>query len=198
MVTEPQLLSAAEFNSTMRDGIDPVANERGFVSRKSGWVRKEATGGISFFKAQRHEQAVDPHAGGRFTLEFERSADNKPLMGLAGRARFDQLLPRADLRRVVDYQRKVISSLPRPPAEWVNSGPDFLRETYLENFSSNFPYDPGNLWLRYQSLEHVRGWLDVITALLPAVLERTARMDPGTIYLGALIDLNADPLGSSD
>jgi hypothetical protein len=192
MVTEPKLLSAAEFNSAMRDGIDPVANERGFVSRKSGWVRKEAVGGISFFKVHRNERAVDPYAGGRFTLEFERSPENKPLMGLAGRARFDQLLPRDELERVLDYQRKVISSLPRPPADGVSS------ETYLENFNPNFIYRPGNLWLRYQSLEHVRGWLDVITALLPAVLERAARMDPGTIYLGALIDLNADPLRQRD
>jgi hypothetical protein len=192
------LLSTDDFNSTIRHGIDPVANERGFASKKSGWVRKEAKGGISFFKVQRHEKAVDPYAGGRFTLEFERSPGSKPLMGLAGRARFDQLLPQADLERVIDYQRRVISSLPRPPAEWVNSGPDFLRETYLENFSPNFPYHPGNLWLRYQSLEHVRGWLDVITALLPAVLERAARMDPGTIYLGALIDLNANPLRTND
>jgi hypothetical protein len=192
MVTEPKLLSAAEFNSAMRDGIDPVANERGFVSRKSGWVRKEAMGGISFFKVQRNERAVDLYAGGRFTLEFERSPENKPLMGLAGRARFDQLLPRDQLERVLDYQRKVISSLQRPPADEVTS------ETYLENFNPNFTYHPGNLWLRYQSLEHVRGWLDVITALLPEVLERVARMDPGTIYLGALIDLNADPLRQSD
>jgi hypothetical protein len=192
MVTEPKLLSAAEFNSAMRDGIDPVANERGFVSRKSGWVRKEAMGGISFVKVQRNERAIDPYAGGRFTVEFERSPENKPLMGLAGRARFDQLLPRDQLERVLDYQRKVISSLQRPPADEVTS------ETYLENFNPNFTYHPGNLWLRYQSLEHVRGWLDVITALLPEVLERVARMDPGTIYLGALIDLNADPLRQRD
>lgn len=198
MVREPQLLNTAEFNSVIREGIDPVGHERGFVSRKSGWVRKEATGGITFFKIQRHPKAVDPYAGGRFTLEFERSPSNKPLMGMAGRARFDQLLPEADLERVVAYQRRVISSLPRPPAEWVNSGPDVLRETYLENFEPNFTFRPGNLWLRYQSLEHVMGWVDVITSLLPEVLERAARMDPGTIYLGALIDLNADPLRSRD
>ena len=198
MVKEPQLLSAAEFKSAIREGIDPVSQERGFVSRKSGWLRKEATGGITFFKVQRHEKAVDPYAGGRFTLEFERSLSSKPLMGLAGRSRFDQLLPKADLEQVVAYQRRVISSLPRPPAEWVNSGPDFLRETYLENFDPDFTFGPGNLWLRYQSLEHVMGWLAVITSLLPEVLERAARMDPGTIYLGAVIDLTADPLTARD
>lgn len=195
---QPKLLSAAEFKSAIRAGVDPVANERGFVSRKSGWVRKEAPGGITFFKVQRHEKAVDPYAGGRFTLEFERSLSDKPLMGLAGRARFDQLLPKADLERVVAYQRKVITSLASPPAEWVNSGPDFLRETYLENFEPNFTFRPGNLWLRYQSLEHVRGWSEVITAFLPEVLDRAARMDPGTIYLGAVIDLTADPLSARD
>jgi len=192
------LLSAAEFKSAIRNGIDPVASERGFALRKAGWVRKEATRGITFFKVQRHEKAVDPYAGGRFTLEFERSLSTKPLMGLAGRARFDQLLAKADLERVVAFQRRVISSLLRPPAEWVNSGPDFLRETYLENFDPNFTFRPGNLWLRYQSLEHVRGWSDVITAVLPEVLERAARMDPGTIYIGAVIDLTADPLSARD
>jgi hypothetical protein len=198
VLEQQPLLSAAEFKSAIRNGIDPVASERGFASRKAGWVRKEATSGITFFKVQRHEKAVDPYAGGRFTLEFERSLSTKPLMGLAGRARFDQLLAKADLERVVAFQRRVISSLLRPPPEWVNSGPDFLRETYLENFSPTFPYDPGNLWLRYESLEHVMGWLEVITALPPEVLDRAARMDPGTIYLGAMIDPNADPLGPID
>jgi len=42
------------------------------------------------------------------------------------------------------------------------------------------------------------GWLAVITSLLPEVLERAARMDPGTIYLGAVIDLTADPLTARD
>jgi len=144
-----------------------------------------------FFNVQRDERAADPYAGGEFTLEFERSASNTPLKGLAGRARFDQLLDKGDLEGVFDYQRKVISSLPHPPAEWVNQ---FSRDMYLENFNSNFPYHPGNLWLRYQSLEHVRGWSDVITVVLPRVLERAARMDPGTIYVGAHIDLNTDPL----
>jgi len=116
------------------------------------------------------------------------------LFGLAGRARLDQLLPKAELETVLAYQRKVISSLPHPPAGWLSSYPEPSRRQYLENFDPNERYMTGNLWHRYQSPSHLKGWLELMAQFLPDVLQRVARMDPQTIYIGAEIDLDTNPL----
>jgi hypothetical protein len=197
VVGQPDLLSAADFNAAVVAGMDPAATELGFVSRKlhaPAWSRKEPGGGMLFFHFQRHPQAVDPYAGGRFFVEFEHGRTTKPLATLAGRANLDQLLAIRDLEVVLDYQRKVISSLPHPPAEWVGSGPESARQIYLDNFNPNKKFVPGDLWHRYRTVQDVEGWLDIITRYLPDVLERVARMDPRTIYLGVEIDLDDNPL----
>jgi hypothetical protein len=113
---------------------------------------------------------------------------------LSGRARFDQLLTKAELKAVLAHQNDIIGSLPRPPESHVAGYPEFLRDTYLESFEPQGVFSPGNLWLRYRTLDDVRGWLQLISGILPSVLARAKHLDPQVIYMGSEIDLDADPL----
>jgi hypothetical protein len=63
----------------------------------------------------------------------------------------------AELKAVLAHQNEVIRSLPRPPESHVAGYPEFLREAYLENFEPQVKFAPGNLWLRYRTLDDLRG-----------------------------------------
>jgi hypothetical protein len=76
----------------------------------------------------------------------------------------------------------------------VASYPESLRETYLQFFDPLETFPPGDLWLRFRTLDHVRGWMRLIAGMLPSVLSRAKRLDPHVLYLGNELDLNADPL----
>lgn len=168
-----------------------------YVAKKSSmplWFKKESGVGTQFFGFQRHEKSVDPYAGGRFTVEFEKSHSDRPFVGLSARARLDQLLTPAELETMVARQRQIIGSLAHPPSSWVASYPDFLRPTYLSDFDPNAKFRPGDLWLRYRTADDLSAWVALIAPLLPTVLGRAARMDLHTIYMGRKIDLEADPL----
>jgi hypothetical protein len=128
----------------------------GYVGKKggaAGWSLKENPGRL-FFQFQLHPKARDSYQGGQFVIEFERSLGESRAGAFSGRARFDQLLTKAEL------------------------------ETVLEH----------HLWLRYRTLDHIRGWLRLISGMLPSILGRARRLDPHVLYLGSEIDLNADPL----
>ena len=150
--------------------------------------------GKLFFHFQLHAKATDSYQGGRFIIEFEHTLGEGPGRAFSGRARFDQLLTKPELETIVEHQDAAIASLPRPPARHVAGYPESLRETYLKSFQAQGPFTPGDLWLRYRTLEHVEGWLRLIAGMLPTVLERARRLDPHVIYMGSKIDLGSNPL----
>lgn len=168
----------------------------GYVSRNTGaakWSGK-ANHGRLFFTFQLHPKAKDPYEGGELIIEFEHTPGEGPGRAFSGRARFDQLLTRAELETVLEHQNEVVATLPRPPASHVASYREDLRDIYLQSFEPQGTFTPGNLWLRYRNLDDVRGWLRLIAGMLPSVLDRAKRLDPHVIYMGSEIDLDADPL----
>ena len=194
---------AAETGPVFHEDIDPAVRPLGFTTKKSGsptWKKKmqPASTETMFFRIQRHPNAVDPYAGGRFRIEFEHSFIDRPYSGLAGRANFDQLLTSDELEMVVGYQKQVIKSLRRPPKDWIFSYPEYLRETYLRNFDPDETFRTGDFWHRFLSKEHVAVWARLIAALLPVVLERAQRLSPRNVYLGSKIDLATNPLQPTD
>jgi hypothetical protein len=191
-----QLPAPQDIHAAIRDALDPVVRPLGYVGTKgraAGWSLKENRGRL-FFQFQLQPKATDSYAGGEFTIEFERTLGEGQGRALSGRARFDQLTTSAELETVLAHQNEVIASLPRPPESHVASYPEFLRDTYLQWFEPLSTFSPGDLWLRYRSLDDVRGWLQLISGILPSVLERAKRLDPQVIYMGSEIDLAADPL----
>lgn len=189
-------LSASDFNSSVRDGIDPVVRPLGFAARGKGapsWSRKRGEHRTSF-RFERHPKAVDFYQGGQFSIEFEHSTPETPKLGMNGRAFFDQLLNASELERVLAYQSEVIASLPHPPASHVSGYPESLRETYLQSFRPERTFQPGTLQLRFRTFENLGGWLSLIGSLLPSVLARAERLDPKVLYLASPIDLEGNPL----
>lgn len=197
----PSPPKAPEFNAVVHAALDPVLRPLGFGTRPSGpptWKRRESTGGTLFFRIQRRADATDPYAGGEFKIEIERATGDKPYVGLAGRATFDQLLSPADLDQVVEQQRRIIQSLPRPPARWVAGYPEALRKTYLSFFDPDEKFTPGNHWFRFSTLEDVGRWARLIAGSLPVVVDRAGRLSPNVMYMGSRIDLDANPLEPID
>ena len=129
-----------------------------------------------------------------FRIDFEHSLVARPYAGLAGRAAFDQLLTPTELETVVEFQKKVIRSLSKPPTDWIEIYPAYLRETYAENFDPDCKFTPGDFWHRFLTVDHVAGWSRLIASLLPAVLARAELLTPGVMYVGSTIDLAANPL----
>ncbi len=197
MGTLVDLPGASAVQSTIRTGVDPVVRPLGYVRDRGAaarWADGHAAGERTYFWVQVHPKAKDPYSGGEFLVEFERSSAARPAAKLSGRARFDQLLTGAELETILEHQNDLIASLPRPPASHVASYPPDLRQTYLQEFEPQGNPSPGNLWLRYQTLDHIHGWLRLIRGLLPSLLARAKRLDPHVVYLGSKIDLDADPL----
>ena len=190
---------ANETSPIFHEVIDPVVRPLGFTTRKSGsptWKKKIRPGSTEtlFFRIQRHPNAVDPYAGGMFRIDFEHSLVARPYAGLAGRAAFDQLLTPTELETVVEFQKKVIRSLSKPPTDWIEIYPAYLRETYAENFDPDCKFTPGDFWHRFLTVDHVAGWSRLVASLLPAVLARAELLAPGVMYVGSTIDLAANPL----
>lgn len=196
MTTPLQLPAPQDIHGAIRDALDPVVRPLGYVGTKgraAGWSLKENRGRL-FVQFQLQPKATDSYAGGEFLVEFEHTLGEGQGRALSGRARFDQLLTKAELKAVLAHQNDIIGSLPRPPESHVAGYPEFLRDTYLESFEPQGMFSPGNLWLRYRTLDDVRGWLQLISGILPSVLARAKRLDPQVIYMGSEIDLDADPL----
>ena len=188
--------SAAEFNTAVREGIDPLVRPMGyaFASKTApNWTRKTRQDRTSV-RFSRHPNAVDPYQGGRFSIEFEHATAQTAHLGLNGRAFFDQLLTQPEVDYVLEHQNRVISSLPHPPSSHVAIYPESLRETYLQGFRPEGPFEPGSVQLRYLNVDDLVGWISLITPLLPEVLARAVRLDPTVIYLASPIDLDASPL----
>lgn len=199
MTTVPELPRAPEVHSAIRSIVDPVVRSLGYLTKRGGAAGgslEESDGRRIFFWFQLHPKATDSYMGGEFVIEFEHTLGGSSGRALSGRARFDQLLTRPELEAVLAHQNEVIASLPRPPASHVAGYPESLRETYLESFAPQGRFTPGNLWLRYHTLDHVRDWAQLISGLMPSVLVRAKRMDPHVLYMGSEIDLDADPLRS--
>jgi hypothetical protein len=191
-----QLPAPQEVHSAIRDALDPVVRPLGYVGTKgraAGWSLKEDRGRL-FFQFQVNPKATDSYAGGEFLVEFEHTLGEGQGRALSGRARFDQLMTKAELKAVLAHQNEVIASLPRPPESHVAGYPEFLRDTYLQWFEPLSTFSPGDLWLRYRSLDDVRGWLQLLSGILSALLARAKRLDPHVIYMGSEIDLDASPL----
>jgi len=196
VTTSLQLPAAADIHSAIRRALDPIMRPLGYSSRGGGaakWSAKTNHGKLHL-QFQLHPKARDPYQGGRFIVEVEHTLGEGQGRAFSGRARFDQLLTRAELETMVEHQDAVIASLPRPPASHVASYPESLRDTYLNSFEPQTSLTPGDLWLRYQTIDHVQGWLRLISGMLPSMLERAKRLDPHVIYMGSTIDLSADPL----
>lgn len=64
----------------------------------------------------------------------------------------------------------------------------------MRDFDPNEKSRPGDVWLRYRTTADIASWLELISRVLPSVLDRVARMDLLTVCMGRKIDLNADPL----
>jgi hypothetical protein len=196
LTTSLQLPAPQDIHAAIRDALDPVVRPLGYVGTKgraAGWSLKENRGRL-FFQFQLHPKAKDSYAGGEFIIEFEHTLGESQGRALSGRARFDQLITSAELKAVLAHQNDVIGSLPRPPESHVASYPEFLRDTYMESFEPQGKFSPGNLWLRYRTLDDLRRWLHLISGILPSALDRAKRLDPHVIYMGSAIDLEADPL----
>jgi hypothetical protein len=159
---------------------------------RPGWVSRDG-GAETYFRLQLHSKAQDPYSGGECTLKFQRSDSGRP-GALSGSARFDQLLTPAELETVVEHQNAVIASLPPPPPAHLATYPANLRDTYLQWFKPQSKFRPGDLWLRFRTLNDIEDWLTLIRPLLPRVLERAKRLDPHVLYLASEIDLDATPL----
>lgn len=192
-----ELPAASEIHGALRATLDPVVTPMGYKRQKGAppeWAEATSDGPKTVFWAQVHPKAKDPYSGGEFLFEFERMIGNRTAGKLSGRARLDQLLIQSELQRLLDHQNRVIASLPRPPASHVAQYPESLRDAYRKEFEPQTTFRPGDLWLRYRTLDDVRAWLAVISDLLPVVLSRAARLDPGVMYLGGTINLDANPL----
>jgi hypothetical protein len=173
-----------------------VASSLGFVKARVApptWAQKRR-GTRTAFWARIEPRATDSYAGGELIFEFEKLPSGRVVSRLMGRATLDQLLTPAEFDSVLKQQNAVIASLPPPPSEHVGGYPESLRQTYLGWFEPQGAFTPGFLWLRYLTLDHVRGWLGVIIPVLPTVLERAERLDPTVLYPSSAIDLEATPL----
>ena len=191
-----QLPAAPDIHAVIRDALDPVVRPLGYVGTKgraAGWSLKEDRGRL-FVQFQLQPKATDSYAGGEFVVEFEHTLGEGQGRAFSGRARFDQLTTSAELETILAHQNKVIASLPRPPESHVASYPESLRDTYSGWFEPQGKPSPGDLWLRYRALDDVRGWLQLISGILPSMSARAKRLDPHVIYMGSEIDLDADPL----
>jgi hypothetical protein len=180
----------------VRSAVEPVALSHGYVKARAArptWAQK-TRGPRTAFWARIEPRMTDSYAGGELMFEFEKLPGGRIVSRLIGRASLDQLLTPEELNRMIKHQDAVLASIPRPPAAHVQGYPESLRQTYLGWFEPQGAFTPGFLWLRYLTLDHVRGWLGVIIPLLPTVLERAERLDPNALYSSSPIDLEATPL----
>jgi hypothetical protein len=189
-------ITAPEVYDVVRVAINPVASSLGYEKAKAApptWAQK-IRGPRTAFWARIEPRASDSYSGGRLVFEFEKLPGGRVFRRVIGRATLDQMLTPPEFESVLKYQNEVVASLSRPPAAHIDGYPESLRETYLSWFKPQGDFTPGFLWLRYLTLDHVRGWMSVITPLLPTVLERAERLDPNVLYPSSAIDLEATPL----
>lgn len=192
-----KLPAAADVYALVRARIDPTVGPLGYLREKAGpptWGQGKSANPTTAFWAQVNPKAIDPFSGGELLFEFERKVGGRTAAKLSGRARLDQLLDKSQMLQVITYQNSVIASMPRPPMSQIQAYPESLREMYLREFEPQGAFRPGNLWLRYQTMAHIEGWLNLMALLLPEVLGRADRLDPHRMYMGRPIDLDATPL----
>jgi hypothetical protein len=165
----------------------------GYRQRAPAVWSRGGHGGFMFLSFQVDSKGKDPYKGSGLIAEVEKALEDKRSTAIAGRARLDQLLLSSELKAVVEHQNHVIASLPSPPASHVAVIPESLRSQYLQAFQPQGIVVPGDLWLRYRTLEDVDEWMPLVGSLLPAVLTRSARvLDPHQLHLGKKLDLGID------
>jgi hypothetical protein len=119
-------------------------------------------------------------------LEFEKAPKRKRSSGLMGRALFFQLMEPDELSSALDQQNRVIRSLPRPPEAQVAVYPaGGVRDMYLSYFAPQDGFDAVRSWLRCRTDTDAAAWAEVLTPLLPAMVDRACRLlDRATLHLG--------------
>jgi hypothetical protein len=130
------------------------------------------------FWFQCSQDGWDPHAGSKFTLEFQDSSEPKPGTGRR-RFRFLALLTPGERDEVRSLQNQVIKKLRPPPQNhWVHTLDASTRKWYFAKF--DLIRDPlgelDDVWMRYADEADVRRWADFLVSVLPQLIENfTAR-----------------------
>jgi len=164
-------MNAVETYSLLKSEIGPWFKSQGFKRSKGllGWYSPH--GGIeTVVWCQVSREGWDHHAGSKFTVELQRSAE--PLVGAspAQRERFVRLLTCDDLEEIRSIQNAVIDGLCCPglghPTLQISAS---VAEWYLKKFEKiREPYSSGeDIWFRYASPEHVTLWARFIARKLP-------------------------------
>ena len=154
--------------------------------RFPAWGRPAKDGASLFVIVQADAKATDEWAGAQFRVELEKAPAGKPSSGLTGRALFFQLLDTDELSSLLDHQNRVIRSLPRPPETHVAVYPaGEVRDMYQSYFAPQAGFDAVRSWLRCPTTADADTWAQVLTPMLPKMVERADRLlDRATLHLG--------------
>ena len=128
-------------------------------------------------------KATDPHRGGAFTLEFEKSSDGRFEAKLAGRTRVDQLLDADQRRRFLELRNAIASRLQRPSNEYLASIPESVRPEYLKAFDTVEELEP-RPWMRFKHEEDVEEWCDLLGGMMFDLVSRAETLDAHELLLG--------------
>jgi hypothetical protein len=168
-------LKAKEVYAILRQELAPLFKELGFKRAKAflSWSR-EAGGVHTVVWCQVSQDGWDSHAGSKFTVEFQRSAE--PTVGVPSerRNRISHFLSAADREEVRQLQNAVIQSLRRPPSQ------DFrwqVSQTASDWYAGKFEpiTEPiaasEDLWFRYAAPDHVKAWACFLARVIPGCIQ---------------------------
>lgn len=128
-----------------------------------------------FLSLQVDRKAGDAYAGGSFRIELDKSRGRRPALGLNGRALFFQLLTEEERQGLLARQNRIIDSLPQPPPEQVQLYPaGGVRDIYLSYFEHQSKFDAVRCWLRYRTVDDLRGWASALSPLVRPLVTRAA------------------------
>lgn len=175
---------AKEVYKILRSVVGPWCKAHGFKPAKSSYVtyvgHGDGAGLLLCFQC--HHQGWEKHKGSKFTVWLQRGggAELQPQAS----NRLTSSLSAQDLEFVRARQNRIISSIPQPPAEYVNdvvkgmerafNDPAPMIAIYLADWQAvEAPYKPtDDIWFRYFTEEDVRAWALV---LLKYVESRVAK-----------------------
>lgn len=175
MRSKPVDVVSATFSLTV--GEDLVACD--FRKSRAGRWRR----GDLQVRLLRDAKAVDPYAGGAFSVEFERAPDGKFEWKLTGRVRFFSLLTDVQRESVLKLRNSLVERFPRPPSEHLALYPSDLREQYLSVFH-RVEGLPEDFWMPFRNNEEVHQWCRLLRGFLPDLVDRASTLDPGGMVMG--------------
>ena len=158
--------------------LGPVMKELGFKKRSGLVWRRDSTLEVRVLNSR----YPDFYAGGKFTLEFERSS-NGLFHKLSGFTRLGAILDDAQRESFLNQSNSVAISLDPPPQDFLDM--IIFRDEYLAKFRPREKFDPEG-WMRFTRAEHVHGWFALIVSVIPILVERAELLDPKVINFGDL------------